>query len=59
MPYKSEAQRKYFNAVLKKEDPEMVEEYNKASKGKKLPKYKKPRKSYSLLRKHLNLGDDE
>lgn len=41
MPFKSDAQRKFFNSeggkkagITKKE----VEEFNKASKGKKLPK---------------------
>ena len=40
MPYKSEAQRKYFHAneeKLKKQGVD-IEEWDKASKGKKLPK---------------------
>lgn len=39
MPYKSDAQRKKFH-VLEKEgkiSPKVVEEYDQASKGKKLP----------------------
>jgi hypothetical protein len=38
MPYKSEAQRKYFNANRKKIGAKVVDEFNEASKGKKLPK---------------------
>lgn len=38
MPYKSEAQKKYFNANKKKLGVKMVEHWNKATKGKKLPK---------------------
>ena len=38
MPYKSEAQKKYFNANKKKLGAKMVEEWNSATKGKKLPK---------------------
>jgi len=43
MPYKSEAQRKYFNANRKKLAREgvNVDEWNKSTKGKKLPKKKK------------------
>ena len=40
MPYKSEAQRKYFHAheeELKKQGVD-IKEWDKASKGKKLPK---------------------
>ena len=59
MPYVSDAQRKYFNAVLKKEDPDMVKEFNKESKGMKLPKYKKPKNGYSRLKKHLKMEDGE
>ena len=42
-PYKSQAQEKYFNANRKKLEREGVDvnEWNKASKGKKLPKRKK------------------
>lgn len=42
MPYKSEAQRKFFNAnrgKLEKEGVD-VDEWNEASKGKKLPEHK-------------------
>lgn len=50
MPYKSEAQRKYFNEnreELEKQGVD-VDEWNKASKGKKLPERK---------RKHEYAGD--
>lgn len=43
MPYVSDAQRKYFNAhksELEKKGVD-VDEYNAASKGKKLPEHKK------------------
>ena len=45
-PYKSDAQRKYFNANRKKLKREGVDvdEWNKASKGKKLPETAKKRK---------------
>ena len=46
MPYKSEAQRKYFNAhraELEKQGVD-VDEWNKASKGKKLPEHAKKKK---------------
>lgn len=42
MPYKSDAQRKFFHtdtARKKGITPEMVEEYDQASKGKKLPEH--------------------
>lgn len=40
MPYKSEAQERYFNANKKKLEKQGVDvdEWNAASKGKKLPK---------------------
>ena len=46
MPYKSEAQRKYFHANKKKLEKQGVdvEEWDKGSKGKKLPKKKKERR---------------
>lgn len=39
MPYKSEAQRKYFHVMeqQKKIKPSVVKEFDKASKGKSLP----------------------
>ena len=39
MPYKSEAQRRFFHAAESRGeiDPKTVKEYDKASKGKKLP----------------------
>lgn len=48
MPYKSQAQEAYFNANRKKLESEGVDvnEWNAASKGKKLPpKAPKPKKS--------------
>lgn len=46
MPYKSKAQEKYFNANRKKLEKEgvNVSEWNKSSKGKKLPKRVKKKK---------------
>lgn len=47
MPYKSEAQRKFFHTKTAKKKgitPKMVKEYDKVSKGKKLPR-KKTRQS--------------
>lgn len=46
MPYKSEAQRKYFNANKKKlaKQGVNVSEWNKKSKGKSLPKRAKKKK---------------
>lgn len=41
MPFKSEAQRKYFNANKQKLGAKMVEHWNKATGNKKLPKYAK------------------
>jgi hypothetical protein len=43
MPYKSDAQRRFFHtdtARKKGIKPETVEEFDEASKGKKLPEYK-------------------
>lgn len=39
MPYKSQAQRKFMNAAAERGEikQSVVDEYNKASKGKKLP----------------------
>ena len=46
MPYKSDAQRRKFHALEKrgKLSPKVVKEYDKASKGKKLPKRIKKKK---------------
>lgn len=46
MPYKSEAQRKFFNANKKKLAAQgvSVSEWNKKSKGKRLPKRVKKKK---------------
>ena len=38
MPFKSDAQRKYMNAHRKEIGGKVVDEFNAASKGKKLPK---------------------
>jgi 8-oxo-dGTP pyrophosphatase MutT (NUDIX family) len=50
MPYKSEAQRKYFNANRAKLEAEGVDvdEWNQSSKGKKLPKKVKEKKANEL-----------
>jgi hypothetical protein len=47
MPYRSEAQRKKFHSLLKqgKISAKVVAEFDKASKGKKLPKRIKPKKA--------------
>jgi hypothetical protein len=46
MPYKSQAQEKFFNANKKKLEAQgvSVDEWNSSSKGKKLPKKAKKRK---------------
>jgi hypothetical protein len=46
MPFKSDAQRRYFNANRSKLERQGVDvdEWNNASKGKKLPERKKPKK---------------
>lgn len=45
MPYKSDKQRKYFHYAFEHNKPgfskEMVNEFDQASKGKKLPEYVK------------------
>ena len=47
MPYASKAQQGYFNANRAKLEKQgvNVDEWNKASKGKKLPKRVKPKKN--------------
>lgn len=48
MPYKSDAQRKYFNSNKDKLGAKVVNEFNKASKGMKLPDHvKKSVNSYA------------
>ena len=49
MPYKSDAQRKYFHAALKRGEIEKstVEEFDQASEGMELPKRVKRKKKYS------------
>lgn len=46
MPYKSQAQRKKFHALLAKGmiSAAVVDEYDQASKGKKLPEHVKKKK---------------
>ncbi len=43
MPYKSDKQRKYFHAAEERGEisPKVVNEFDQASKGKKLPEYVK------------------
>lgn len=53
MPYKSDAQRRYFHAALKRGEisPKTVHEFDQASKGMKLPektkKFNKLKKMWS------------
>ena len=46
MPYKSDAQRRLFHAKEERGEisPKVVKEWDKASKGKKLPEKVKPKK---------------
>ena len=46
MPYKSNAQRRKFHSLLEKNEisKSVVDEWDKASKGKKLPERVKPKK---------------
>lgn len=54
MPYKSDQQRKFFHAAEARGDisPKVVNEFDKASKGMKLPKYAKSSK-FPKLKKHM------
>ena len=54
MPYKSEAQRRFFHAAEARGeiDPKTVREYDKASKGKHLPEKVKGSK-FSRLKKMM------
>lgn len=55
MPYKSDAQRRYFHYAEEqgKIKPSVVKEFDQASKGKKLPeKVKKPSPYSKLKDKH-------
>lgn len=47
MPYKSDQQRKFFHAAAARGEisPKVVKEFDKASKGKKLPKKAKKKSS--------------
>lgn len=50
MPYKSQQQRKFFHTLTAKKSgitPEVVNEFDKASKGLKLPKFKKLKEKMS------------
>lgn len=57
MPYASDAQRKYFNANRSKMEKQGVDvdEYNQASKGKKLPEHA-PKKKKKGLGERLSAG---
>lgn len=59
MPYKSEAQRKYFNSPegKKKIGPEEVEHWNEVSKGMKLPKKVEEDKEMNVLDKAIRSCD--
>lgn len=59
MPYKSEAQRKYFNSPegKKKIGPEEVEHWNEVSKGMKLPKKVEEDKEMNVLDKAIKNCD--
>ena len=46
VPYKSQAQRGYFNANRKKIGPAVVDEFNKSSKGMSLPAKVPSKKSH-------------
>lgn len=47
MPYASDAQRRYFNANREEIGPKVVDEFNQASKGKKLPE-RAPKKKQTM-----------
>lgn len=55
MPYKSDSQRRYFHWAESqgKISPKVVNEFDKASKGKKLPEKKKPSR-FSKLSEYLS-----
>lgn len=55
MPYKSDKQRKYFHAALDRGEisKKTVDEFDKASKGKKLPEYIKGSDHFKKLREKL------
>lgn len=48
MPYKSDAQRRYFHAALKRGDIKrsVVNEFDRASRGMRLPERKRKKKRY-------------
>lgn len=54
MPYVSDKQRKFFHAAEERGDisKKIVDEFDKASKGKELPEYA-PSERFSKLRKTL------
>ncbi len=60
MPYRSEAQRKYFNANRKKlsEQGVDVDHWNKTSKGKKLPERSKKAAYAALLKMSAEASDE-
>lgn len=53
MPYSSEAQRRYFHAAQARGEisPQVVSEYDKMSKGKKLPERLHPSKQKNKFAK--------
>ena len=61
MPYKSQAQERYFNANKEKMEGEgvNVEEWNESSKGKKLPKRVNKMKARGRIsdKQHSKLAD--
>lgn len=56
MPFKSEAQRKYMNAAASRGEipKKTVDEFNQASKGKKLPEKKK---RFGRIKKMMSGGE--
>lgn len=51
MPYVSLKQQAYFNANKDKIGTKTVDEFNKASKGLKLPEYKKKKKLKDIIKR--------
>jgi len=59
MPFKSNKQRKFFNVPANKEKigPKVVDEFNQASKGMKLPEVKPPttKHGFAMKGKHTQI----
>lgn len=55
MPYKSDAQRRYFHAAEARGDisPKTVKEFDRASKGKELPEKVKQKHKFKRLGKYM------